>query len=144
MILNYPVLPYLFLPQIGFGLYPVIVRKYATAHKANPVIFSFYRYVCSDQLPVCHHISNHTYSVVPICLQGCLLYSTTVHLCDYRRTKAYLPQTKDAFCELSSNSQSPTRNSYDNNSLCFPSMQLLILLGALGMFGNQVDKVLKG
>ena len=32
-------------PQVGFGLYPVIVKEFAAHEKANPVIFSFYRQV---------------------------------------------------------------------------------------------------
>ena len=31
--------------QVGFGLYPVILKQFATEQKANPVIFSFYRQV---------------------------------------------------------------------------------------------------
>ena len=29
--------------QVGFGLYPVVVKEFAAKEKANPVIFSFYR-----------------------------------------------------------------------------------------------------
>ena len=29
--------------QVGFGLYPVIVKKFASNSNTNPVIFSFYR-----------------------------------------------------------------------------------------------------
>ena len=29
--------------QLGFGLYPVVVKEFAAKEKANPVIFSFYR-----------------------------------------------------------------------------------------------------
>lgn len=29
--------------QVGFGLYPVVVEKFAGQQKANPVVFSFYR-----------------------------------------------------------------------------------------------------
>ncbi len=41
-------------PQVGFGVYPVVVKKFATQNKADPVVFSFYRYIivyecaCSD------------------------------------------------------------------------------------------------
>ena len=31
--------------QAGFGLYPVIVKKFAAHEETNPVIFSFYRQV---------------------------------------------------------------------------------------------------
>ena len=31
--------------QVGFGLYPVVVKEFAAKEKANPVIFSFYRQV---------------------------------------------------------------------------------------------------
>ena len=30
-------------PQVGFGLYPVVVKEFAAKEKANPIIFSFYR-----------------------------------------------------------------------------------------------------
>ena len=30
--------------QVGFGLYPVIVKQFAAKNNANPLIFSFYRY----------------------------------------------------------------------------------------------------
>lgn len=32
--------------QVGFGLYPVIVKKFATENHADPLIFSFYRDLC--------------------------------------------------------------------------------------------------
>ena len=31
--------------QVGFGLYPVVVKLFAAKNNANPLIFSFYRYV---------------------------------------------------------------------------------------------------
>ena len=34
--------------QVGFGLYPVIVKQFATEQKTNPVILSFYRQVLID------------------------------------------------------------------------------------------------
>ena len=34
-----------FCVQVGFGLYPVIVKLFAAEQKANPIIFSFYRQV---------------------------------------------------------------------------------------------------
>ncbi len=33
--------------QVGFGVYPVVVRKFGTEEKANPYVFTFYRYVQS-------------------------------------------------------------------------------------------------
>ena len=30
-------------PQIGFGAYPVVVKKLAQQSSANPIIFTFYR-----------------------------------------------------------------------------------------------------
>jgi len=33
------------LVQVGFGLYPVVVKEFAAKQKANPVILSFYRQV---------------------------------------------------------------------------------------------------
>ena len=30
-------------PQIGFGAYPVVIKKFAQQNSANPIIFSFYR-----------------------------------------------------------------------------------------------------
>ena len=32
--------------QVGFGLYPVIVKKFASEKKADPLVFSFYRDFC--------------------------------------------------------------------------------------------------
>lgn len=34
-------------PQVGFGLYPVLVKKFNAS--ANPLIFSLYRWVCRKQ-----------------------------------------------------------------------------------------------
>ena len=31
--------------QVGFGLYPVVVKVFAEEEKADPIIFSFYRQV---------------------------------------------------------------------------------------------------
>ena len=36
---------YVLYMQVGFGLYPVIVKQFAAEQKANPIIFSFYRQV---------------------------------------------------------------------------------------------------
>ena len=35
----------MFLLQVGFGLYPVIVKKFATGEKADPLVLSFYRWL---------------------------------------------------------------------------------------------------
>ncbi len=32
--------------QVGFGLYPVVVKKYVSEKKADPLVFSFYRDLC--------------------------------------------------------------------------------------------------
>ena len=29
--------------QVGFGLYPVVVKVFAEEEKADPIVFSFYR-----------------------------------------------------------------------------------------------------
>ena len=44
---NYELYYLLLLPssslQLGFGAYPVVVKKFAQQSSANPIIFSFYR-----------------------------------------------------------------------------------------------------
>lgn len=36
--------------QVGFGLYPVIVKKFASKKNASPLTFSFYRDFCCTPL----------------------------------------------------------------------------------------------
>ncbi len=72
--------------QIGFGLYPVIVKEFASKNKASPIIFSFYRDLC--------------------CIPLLFLCALIV-----------------------------------DRKILFPDLKMLvifILLGLLGMFGNQV------
>lgn len=43
--------------QVGFGLYPVVVKTFAAKNNANPLIFSLYRYIphpdiCTDHVTV--------------------------------------------------------------------------------------------
>jgi len=47
------------LVQVGFGLYPVIVKEFAAKEKANPVIFSFYRdFFCFPVLFLCSIVAE--------------------------------------------------------------------------------------
>ena len=75
--------------QIGFGLYPVIVKKYAAKQNANPLIFSFYRCALIHEQAhiLClantspHHSTAHT-SYCLLCIT--VLYTATafgVYVC---------------------------------------------------------------
>ena len=48
-----------FASQVGFGLYPVVVKKFASEQKANPLVFSFYRdFFCFPLLFLCALIAE--------------------------------------------------------------------------------------
>ena len=106
--------------QVGFGLYPVIVKLFAADQKANPVIFSFYRQVLihtqssahdpgltsqppfTSQSEASKHTgvlrSRHLFSRF---IQRCLLFPGTVSLCLCCRAQDPYTQPKNAYCKSS-------------------------------------------
>ena len=108
--------------QVGFGLYPVIVKLFAAEKKANPIIFSFYRQVLIHTQSSAHNpglisqplitvglasqsepskhtgvlCSRHLFSRF---IQRCLLFPGTVSLCLCCWAQDPYTQPKNAYCK---------------------------------------------
>ena len=62
-------LQWLICMQVGFGLYPVVVKEFAAKQEANPVILSFYRQVLvMVKTPGASTAKSHQFPVEWFCL----------------------------------------------------------------------------
>ena len=112
--------------QVGFGLYPVVVKVFAEEEKADPIIFSFYRQVLISVSLVPSQATprkSHSYEkksgnglgmrlgfcmskaikamiLFRSCVQRCLLLPSTVCLCLRCRPQTPHTQSKNAYCKF--------------------------------------------